>query len=138
MPLVTAAVLVYCAALLAASGRAIAATSCALVLIIWQARGSQERYALATITLAASVSANVASSALRSCQKRLLAQHAWELTLRADAAPGEFVPATHACGLNVRMSIVRGRAPLGAGVMVLGDAFDTRGAILIKNATIRV
>ena len=138
MPLVTAAVMVYCAALLAASGRAIAATSCALVLIIWQARGSQERYALVAIALAASVSATVANSALRSCQQQLLAQNAWELTLGADAAPGEFVPASHACGAVVRMSIVRGRAPVGAAVRVRGEPFDARGAILIKNASIQV
>jgi competence protein ComEC len=138
MPLVTAAVLVYCAALLAASGRAIAATSCAVAIVIWHARGAGERYALAAIALAAGISASVANSALRSCQQGLLAQNAWELTLRADAAPGEFVPASHACSAGVRMSIVRGRAPLGAVVMARGEAFDARGAILIKNATIRI
>src|SRR5688572_1731221 len=120
MPLITAAVLVYCAALLLASGRALAAVACGILVVVWHARGSAERAALAAIAIAAVVSATIANSAARSCKARLLAQESWELTLRADAAPGEFVPASHACGLNVRMSIVRGRAPLGAGVMVRG------------------
>lgn len=138
MPLVTAAVLVYCAGLLLASGRAVLASALAAATVVWHSRGSRNRWALGGITLAAIISASIANSAATSCQSRLLARKAWELTLGAEAAPGEFVPASHACGVMARLSVVSGRAPPGALVVTRGEAFEARGRILIKNASIRV
>lgn len=139
MPLVTATVLVYAAGLLCGFGGAFVWAFGAIVLVVWQgARVLRDRIALVAVAASGFGSASVLRGAEASCRARLVVAQAWEATLLADAAPGAFVPARHECGVTLRLSIVRGRAPAGARVHVRGDATAGRGAILVMNAEARV
>src|SRR5688500_11931215 len=115
MPLVTATILVYAAGLLAGFGGALIWPAAAAALVVWHgARTRRDRLALAVIAIAGGVTATVARKAESSCGERLVHAKAWEVMLGADASPGAFVPAQHACGIRLRIAVAAGRAAAGA------------------------
>lgn len=139
MPLVTATILVYAAGLLAGFGDALIWATAAASLVIWHgARTQRDRLALAVIAIAGGVTATVARKAESSCSAQLVHSKAWEVTLAADASPGAFVPAHHACGVRLRIAVASGRAAAGAQVVVRGEAAKARGAILVTGADVRL
>ena len=139
MPLVTAAVLVYCAGLLAGFGSAVLWTLAAAGLVIWQgARTSRDRVALAALGLAAYLTASSARAYERACATRLLHETSWVVTLARDAEPGAFVSATHECGVRFRVAIRSGRAAATSLVRVQGNAVRARDAVMVTDAHLRV
>ena len=82
MPLVTSAVLVYCAGLLAGFGNALVWTLGAGALVVWQgARTSRDRVALTTLGVAAFLTAASSRANERACGSRLLTERSWTVTL---------------------------------------------------------
>lgn len=139
MPLVTAAVIVYAAGLLSGFGGAFVWPVAAAALVVWHCvRTTRERIALVAVAVAGYATATGARRATTVCTEHLLTSRQWQLRLAADAAPGAFVVGRHACGVDVRVSVVDGRAPSGALVAVRGDATKGRSGILVLNADIRV
>ncbi len=138
MPLVTATVLVYAAGLLSGFGGALVWFVPAIALVVWQgAQAVRDRIALVAIAVSGFATASVLRDAEAACFARLATASVWNAQLLADAAPGAFVPARHDCGVILRLSVVRGRAPAGSRVRVSGDATRGRGAILVMDAALR-
>lgn len=139
MPLITAAILAYAAGLLTGFGGAFVWTTIgAAIAIVQGSRRPRERLALAALAAAGFAIASTASAATDTCLAHLAARHSWELTLDADAAPGAFVPARHACGVKVRLALESGRAEAGARVVARGDAARARDALIVTRATLGV
>jgi competence protein ComEC len=137
VPLITAAVLAYAAGLLAGYGGAIVWTGAAIALVVAHGATGRDRALVAVVAVAGCLTAYSGHEAAQSCESALLRAQAWRVTLRADAFPGGFVPAQHACGVRVSLSIADGRAPNGATVEVAGTATRGKGSILIADASIR-
>jgi competence protein ComEC len=138
MPLVTAAVLAYAAGLLSGFGGAFVWTLGAAALVVWRgARTGRERLALTALAVAGFGTATAARIVESSCIERLTGAREWELRLVAEATPGAFVPAQHACGLELRISVERGHARAGSRVHVRGEAARARGSVLVTHAVVR-
>lgn len=137
MPLVTAAVLAYAAGLLAGYGGAVLWCVAAIVLVVAHGSTRLDRALIALVAAAGCLTAYSGRAAANACESALLAGDVWQVRLEADAFPGGFVPARHACGVRVSLSVSEGRAPNGATVEARGTATRGKGAVLVTEATIR-
>src|SRR5437867_1020130 len=132
MPLVAAAVLAYAAGLLAGFGGAFVFTLIAAAVVVWRGaptRRRRERVALAALVVAGFSTAASARVVESSCLDRLMRVGEWQVVLAADASPGAFVSGRHSCGVDLKVSVERGRAAAGSRVTVRGEATRARGSI---------
>jgi competence protein ComEC len=137
VPLVTAAVLGYAAGLIAGYGGPLLWTGAAITLVVGQAVSGRDRVLLALVAAAGALTASTGRKAASECEAALRGAAAWRVILDADAAPGEFVRSTHACGVRLSLAVVEGRAPRGAVIEATGSATRGKGALLVSDARIR-
>jgi competence protein ComEC len=143
MPLVARAALALIAGLLAGYGGAVVPALLAAFAAgctAWLGR-SVSLAALAAL-LAAGTLLAVSDDARRDdCAGRVLRARAWSAELEAAAAPGAFVGATvndGGCSVHAMLSVVRGGAPAGAHVRVMGDAVQSDRGMSVRHARIAV
>lgn len=142
MPLITTAVLCYCAGLLAGFGGYLLATLLGVIpaLIVSIVRQDQRLAALGAIVAAGALVAAADDNVAERCRGSAANAGEWMAVLDAAAAPGAFVPATaHARGCAVRASIgvEHGAAPAGARAIVRGEGVAAKRGIRIQHATVR-
>ena len=133
----TAAVLAYAAGLLAGYDAPILWTGGAIALVVAHGSGSRDRVLLGLVAAAGWLTAASGREAAERCRETLLLQARWHVRLLADAGPGTFVPAMHACGVRVSLSVVEGRGASGAVVETRGTMTRGKGALLVSDATLR-
>jgi competence protein ComEC len=141
LPLIARASLALIAGLLAGYGGAVAPALLAAlgaVCVAWAGRNASLA-ALAAL-LAAGTLVAVGDDARRTdCAARVLRARGWSAELETAAAPGAFVGATvteGSCSVHAALSVVRGRAPAGARVRVIGDAVTSDRGMSIRHAQI--
>ena len=138
MPLVTAAVLAYASALLAAFGGQALWFLGAALLVVWTGgRHARDRLALSAVAAGGFVIASVSRESGRLCVESLQTRRSWEVTLALDASPGAFVRADHACGARLRLGVVSGSAAAGSVIAVAGTATRSAHGLVVMDATIR-
>ncbi|HSC33297.1 MAG TPA: DNA internalization-related competence protein ComEC/Rec2 [Gemmatimonadaceae bacterium] len=142
MPLVTTAVLAYCAGLLAGFAGAVLGV---LVVCILGLAGSIVRRDVRVAALGAIVAAGALIAAAdddgeRTCRVRAAGAGSWIATLDAAAAPGAFVPASAAsqgCTVRASIAVEHGVAPAGSRVLVRGEGVASKRGIRIQHASVR-
>jgi len=138
MPLVAAATLAYATGLLCGFGAASSWSIAVVGLVVWHgARHARERIALVAMAIAGLAIATSTRKSSERCVAALARAREWRLTLEGDATPGAFVPARHACGAAVRISVEEGRASVGAPVLVTGEAVQGKAGLVISRAAVR-
>ena len=138
MPLVTAGILAYASGLLAGFGGAALWFLAAAAWVAWSGgRKRSDRLALIGLAAAGLALAATRKSAEERCYAELQSRRRWELVVRADASPGAFVRATHACGARFRLAIVSGAAPAGATIAASGPPTRSPAGIVVMDASIR-
>ena len=143
MPLVALAVLSYAAGLAAGlHGALVAGASITGVALVYAAvRHESPVAALALLGCAGLLVGHATERIDHACASRALGRTRYTVELLADAAPGEFVPATvrdDGCRLGAYLAIRSGRAPAGARAAVTGvPALGDRG-LMIADADVRV
>ena len=138
MPLIASATLAYAAGLLSGFGGAFVWTAAAALFVVWRgARSRRERLALLAVVTAGIATAVATRAADAGCAARLRGSRSLQLELGADARPGAFIPARHACGMTVRVSVAKGQADAGALVEVRGAVSQSRGGLLVERGIIR-
>ncbi len=141
MPLITAAVLCYCAGLLAgfAGYALVAIVSVIAALLASIVRQDLRLAALGAIVAAGAMIAAADDDGSRRCRATAATAGQWVAVLDAAAAPGAFVPATvHARGCASRASIAieHGAVPAGARAVVRGEGVASKRGIRIQHATV--
>lgn len=141
MPLITTAILTYCAGLLCGfAGRSLAAISVAMAaLLVSIVRQDLRLAALGAILAAGALIAGEEDHAARDCVRAAAAAGTWVGEIEASAGPGAFVPATvraRGCQVHASIGVERGVAAAGAHVVVRGEGVVAKRGIRIQHAGI--
>jgi competence protein ComEC len=139
MPLVTAAVMVFAAGLLAGFGALpVVLIAAAALSVYFGAEHPRDRLALSALCAAGVSLGNAGRSTKDACIEHALRTGAALVQLHGAATPGAFVGGEASCGARVRLAVIEGRAEEGSAVEVQGNAVASHGSVLITDAIVRL